>query len=57
MIVGGGMMAIHSSGQTIFGFTPIECTTLGAGEDVHEVAGGVRGMGVGWAGEIGDRGT
>ena len=35
-IVRGGMMAIHSSGQTIFSFTFIKGITLGA----DEVAGG-----------------
>ena len=36
-------MAIHSSGQTIFGFTHIEYITLGVGEEVDEVAGGANG--------------
>ena len=39
-------MPIHSSGQTDFGFTHIEGITLGAGEEVDEVAGGASGMGV-----------
>ena len=29
----GGMVTIHSSGQTIFGFTPIEGSTIGVGEE------------------------
>ena len=44
-------MAINSSGQTIFHFTHIEGTTLGAGE----VAGGANGMGVDMIGEVSDR--
>ena len=32
-------MAIHSSGQAIFSLTHIEGITLGAGEEVDEVAG------------------
>ena len=43
-----GLVTINSSGQTIFGFTNIEDTTLGVGE----VAGGASGMGVD---RIGDR--
>ena len=39
-------MPIHSSGQTIFSLTHIEAITLGAGEEVDEVAGGATGMGV-----------
>ena len=39
-------MAINSSGQAIFGLTHIEEITVGAGEDVDEVAGGASGMGV-----------
>ena len=40
-------MAIHSSGQTVFSFPHIEgFITLGAGEEVDEVAGGARGMDV-----------
>ena len=50
-------MAIHSSGQTIFSLTHIEGITLGAGEEVDEVAGGASGMGVDGRGEIGDRGS
>ena len=36
-------MPIHSSGQTIFSLTHIEAITLGAGEEVDEVAGGASG--------------
>jgi hypothetical protein len=32
-----GLLAIHSSGQTIFGFTHIEGIPLDAGEEVDEV--------------------
>ena len=39
-------MAIHSSGQTVFSFSHIDGITLGAGEEVDEVAGGASGMGV-----------
>jgi hypothetical protein len=38
-------MPIHSSGQTIFSLIHIEGITLGAGEEVDEVAGGASGMG------------
>ena len=38
-------MAIHSSGQTIFSHAHIEGITMGAGEEVDEVAGGGGGMG------------
>jgi hypothetical protein len=31
--------AIHSSGQTISSFSHIEGITMGAGEEIHEVAG------------------
>ena len=48
-------MAIHSSGQTIFNLTHIEGITLGAGEEVGEVAGGASGMGVDRIAEVGDR--
>ena len=41
-------MAIHSSGQTIFSLSHIEGITLGAGEEVDEVAGGTSVM-------VGDR--
>jgi hypothetical protein len=40
------MVAIHSSGQTIFSFTHIEDITLGVGEEVDKVAGGSSSMGV-----------
>ena len=40
-IVGGGTVAIHSRGLTIFGFTHI---AVGADEEVVEVAGGVSGI-------------
>ena len=39
-------MAIYSGGQTVFSFFHIEDITLGAGEEVDEVAGGASGMGV-----------
>ena len=39
-------MANHSSGQTAFSLSHIEGITLGAGEEVDEVAGGAGGMGV-----------
>ena len=48
-------MAIHSSGQTISSLAHIEGITLGAGEEVDEVAGGAGGMGVDGIGEVGDR--
>ena len=48
-------MAIHSSRQIIFSFTHIEGITLGAGEEVDEVAGGAGGMGVDRIGEVGNR--
>jgi hypothetical protein len=48
-------VAIYSSGQTIFSLAYIEGITLGAGEEVDEVAGGASGMGVDGIGEIGDR--
>ena len=47
-------MAIHSSGQTIFSLAHIEGITLGAGEEVDEVAGGAGGMGVAGISEVGD---
>ena len=43
-------MAIHSSGQTIFSLAHIEGMTVGAGEEVDEVAGGAGGID-----EVGDR--
>ena len=45
-------MAIHSSGQTIFNLTHIKGITLGAGEEVDEIAGGASGMSVDRMGEI-----
>ena len=48
-------VAIYSSGQTVFSFPYIEGITLGAGEEVDEVAGGASGMGVDGIGEFGDR--
>ena len=47
-------MAIHSSGQTIFSLAHLEGITVGAGEEVDEVAGGASGMGVDRIGEVGD---
>ena len=47
-------MAIHSSGQT-FSLAYIEGITLGAGEEVDEVAGGAGGMGVDGIGEVCDQ--
>ena len=44
--VGRGPVAIHSSGQIILSLTHIEGITLGAGEEVDEVAGGASGMSV-----------
>ena len=51
-------MAIHFSGQTIFSQTifilaHIEGITLGAGEEIDEVARGGGGMGVDGIGEVG----
>ena len=48
-------MAIHSSGQTISSLAHIEGITLGAGEEIDEVAGGASCIGVYRIGEIGDR--
>ena len=53
--VGRRLVAIHSSGQTIFNLAHIEGITLSAGEEVDEVAGGAGGMGVDGIGEVGDR--
>ena len=50
----GRRPAIHSSGQTISSLTHIEGITLGAGEEVDEVAGGAGGMGLDGIGEVGD---
>jgi hypothetical protein len=44
--VARGPVAIHSSGQIILSLTHIEGITLGAGEEVDEVAGGASGMSV-----------
>ena len=49
-----GLVAIHSSGQTIFSLTHREGITLGTGKEVDEVAGGAGGMGVDKIGEVGD---
>ena len=48
-------MPIHSNGNTVFSLPHIEGITLGAGEEVNEVAGGAGGMGVDGIGEVGDR--
>jgi hypothetical protein len=48
-------VAIHSSGQIIFGFTHIEDITQDVGEVVDEVAGGASGMGVGRIVVVDDR--
>ena len=48
-------MAVHSSGQTIFSLAHIEGITLGAGEEVDEVAGEAGGMSVDGKGEVGDQ--
>ena len=50
-----GPVVIHSRGQTISSLVLIEGITLGAGEEVDEVAGGAGGMGVDGIGEVGDR--
>ena len=52
--VGRRPVAIHSSGQTIFGLAHVEGITLSAGEEVDEVAGGGGGMGVDGIGKVGD---
>ena len=44
--VGRRLVAIHFSGQTIFSLAHIEGITLGAGEEVDEVAAGASGIGV-----------
>ena len=49
----GLLVAIHSSGQTIFSLAHIEGITLGAGEEVDVVAGGADGMDVDGIGEVG----
>ena len=48
-------MTIHSIAQTIFSFTHIEGITLGASEEVDEVAGGANGMCVDRISEVGGR--
>ena len=48
-------MSIHSTGQTVPSLSHIEGITLGASEEVGEVAGGARGMGADRIGEIDDR--
>ena len=48
-------MAIYSSVQIVLSFPHKEGITLGAGEEVDEVAGGASGMDVDWIGEVGDR--
>jgi hypothetical protein len=48
-------VTIRSSGQTVLSFPHIEGITLGAGEEVDEVAGGASGMGVDRLGEVGNR--
>ena len=47
------LLSIHSSGQTISSLAHIEGITLGAGEEVDEVAGGASGMGVDGIGDPG----
>ena len=54
-IVGGGPMVIHSSRQTDLSFSHIEIITLGADEEVDEVAGGASSIGVDRIGEVDDR--
>ena len=44
-LLGGGLVAIHSSGQSVFSFSHIEGITLGADKEVDEVAAGASGMG------------
>ena len=53
-IVGGGLVPIHSSGRTVFRLPHIQGITLGAGEEVDEIARGASGMGADRIGEIGD---
>ena len=45
-------MAIHSNGQTVFSLSHIEGITLGAGEEVDEVAGGASNMCVDRIGQV-----
>ena len=47
-------MAIHSNGQTISSLVHIEGITLGANEEIDEVAEGASGMSVDGIGEVGD---
>ena len=54
-IVYGGLVTIHSSGQTTDSFFYIEGIILGAGEEVYEVAGRLNGMGLDMIGEVGDK--
>ena len=51
----GRMVAIHSNRKAILSLAHIEGITLGAGEEVDEVAGGAGGMGVDGIVEVGDR--
>ena len=48
-------MPIHSSGQTVLSLSHIEGITLGADEEVDEVAGGANIMGLDRIGEVGNR--
>ena len=48
-------MVSHSSGQTVFSLSHKEGITLGASEEVDEVAGGASGKGVDGIGEVDDR--
>ena len=48
-------MTIHFSEQTILSFTHVESITLGAGEEVDEVAGGSNSIDVVREGYVGDR--
>ena len=48
-------MTIHSSGKTIFSLTHLEEITLGAGEEVDEVAGEASGFVVDRIGEVSNR--
>ena len=48
------MVTIYSSCQATFSFTHIENITLGAGEELDEVAGGTGGMVVDSIGEVTD---
>ena len=49
------MLDIHSSGQTIFGFSYMKGITLDADEEVAEVGGGASGIGVDRVEEFGSR--